>query len=118
MTWEELTSKDQLEEIIQSNDNQHTLIFKHSTRCSISSTALDRLLRKWNIREMEGVRPFYLDLIRNREVSNFVSEKTNVPHQSPQVLLIKNGKVVYDESHFGIDYSEIRDLVCTSKRSN
>jgi bacillithiol system protein YtxJ len=104
MNWAELTDIDQLESIKQESMQQPVVIFKHSTRCSISSMAKMRLERS----DMpEDVKFYYLDLIRYRAISNKIAEIFDVYHESPQVLLIKNGECVYDESHNGINMDEI-----------
>ena len=104
MNWEHLTEESQLEEIVQQSFNQPIVIFKHSTRCSISTMAKGRLER---VTTPENVTFFYLDLIRYRSVSNRIADMFQVYHESPQVLLIRNGECVYDESHNGIDMNEI-----------
>jgi len=111
MNWIKLESENQLDAIQQGTDDQPVLIFKHSTSCSISRTALDRLERNWNSEELKGVQPYFLDLIAYRKISNRIAEDFNVAHQSPQVLIIKNGKSVYDRSHFDIDFKSIRDEI-------
>ena len=108
MNWINLESLAQLEELAQ---KPLALIFKHSTRCSISSASLDRLQRKWNNEEMSAVPTYFLDLIRYRDISNQIAEKFGVEHQSPQVLLIKDGKCVYHNSHYGIAYDTIKAVV-------
>ncbi|MDW7690519.1 bacillithiol system redox-active protein YtxJ [Flammeovirgaceae bacterium SG7u.111] len=110
MNWESLTKTEELEEIKKLSANKKVLIFKHSTRCSVSAMAYDRLKRSWNEKEMEGVTPYYLDLIRFREISNKIVEEFDVEHQSPQVLLIEDGKCVFHDSHFGINYQEIKKM--------
>lgn len=105
MNWQHLDEKSKLDEI---KGQDFALIFKHSTRCSISSAALDRLQRKWKDEEMQKLKPYFLDLLRYREISNQVAEVFGVEHQSPQVLLLKNGKCIYHNSHYGIDYDEIK----------
>jgi bacillithiol system protein YtxJ len=104
MNWEFLTDEAQLESIIQQSFQKPVVIFKHSTRCSISSMAKNRLER---VSAPENIPFYYLDLIRYRSVSNRIAEMFQVYHESPQVLLIKNGECVYDESHSGIDMNEI-----------
>jgi bacillithiol system protein YtxJ len=112
MNWNQLNSAETLQEI-QNNisHEQPVLIFKHSTRCSVSSMALDRLERNWNEQEMQNVKPYFLDLIQHRDISNQIAEVFGIPHESPQVLLIKDGKVVYDNSHMGISYQEIKKSI-------
>ncbi|MCM0059846.1 MAG: bacillithiol system redox-active protein YtxJ [Algoriphagus sp.] len=111
MNWNKLTSEVQIDQLIQESAEKPVLIFKHSTSCSISSMALDRLLRNWKTEDADKITPYYLDLIAFRSLSNLVAERFGIPHESPQVLLIQKGKVTYHESHYGISYSEIKSQV-------
>lgn len=104
MTWNELTDESQLDAIRQQSMEQPVVIFKHSTRCSISSMAKGRLDRST---APEGVAFYYLDLIRYRNISNKIAEVFHVHHESPQILLIRNGECTYDESHNGISMDDI-----------
>lgn len=108
MNWIELQNENQLQEIKERSNQKPQLIFKHSTRCSISGVAKSRLERA---QTPENADFYYLDLIRYRDISNKVAETFNVYHESPQVLLIKNGECVYDESHSGISMDEIAEQV-------
>jgi bacillithiol system protein YtxJ len=111
MIWIKLDSEEQLNEIKAKSANTPQVIFKHSTTCSISAMALNRLERS----SVPGTIDFYLlDLLRFRSVSNKVAEEFDVHHQSPQVLLIKNGECVYEESHMGISASEIVEVAASS----
>ena len=107
MNWNELNSENQLQQIKDKSLEKPQVIFKHSTRCSISSLAKSRL-EKWT--PSEDFDFYYLDLIRYRPLSTKVTELFHVPHESPQVLVIKNGECVYDESHLGISLQEILEL--------
>lgn len=111
MNWNKLITLEQLEEIKLLSHQKPVLIFKHSSRCSISSMSLDRLLRNWKEEDQQKVTPFYLDLIAYRSISSQIEETFGVPHESPQILLIKKGESVYDESHFNISYPEIMSRV-------
>ena len=106
MMWNELTEDKQLAEIRKQSSTQPVVIFKHSTRCSISTMAKGRLERSL---APESVTFYYLDLIRHRDISNMIAREFGVHHESPQVLLIRNGDCVYDESHNGISMDEIRE---------
>ena len=88
MHWNTLTDLHQLDEIVDISQNQPVVIFKHSTRCSISSTALSRFERAWGTTENTA---FYLDLIAYRPISLEIAEKFGIQHQSPQVLVINKG---------------------------
>ena len=107
MNWIPLTDEKQLAEIEAISQDKPVVIFKHSTRCSISSMSLDRLLRNWKEEDSIEITPYYLDLIAYRSLSNLVAERFGISHESPQVLLLKDGKVTYHESHYGISYAEI-----------
>jgi bacillithiol system protein YtxJ len=111
MDWNILENLSQLEEIKQKSGDKPVLIFKHSTRCSISGMAWDRLKRNWKKEDSEKVTPYFLDLIRHREISNQIEKEFSVYHESPQVILVKSGKAVYDNSHMGINYSDIMGRV-------
>lgn len=104
MNWITLTDIAQLNEIYTNSYQKTAVIFKHSTRCSISSMVLHRLERA---AVPAGIDFYLLDLIRHRNISHMIAEKFSVYHESPQVLLIKNGECVYDESHNGINMDEI-----------
>jgi bacillithiol system protein YtxJ len=107
MNWNKLTNAAQIQEIKALSVTKPVLIFKHSTRCSVSSMSLDRLMRNWKTDDEAKVVPYFLDLIANRSLSNQIEEEFNIPHESPQVILIRNGQSVYDTSHYGISYPEI-----------
>ena len=107
MIWTELRTESQLDQIQEESKTKSILIFKHSTRCSISRAALDRLERKWKVEETLHIKPYFLDLLSFRETSACVARQFDVKHQSPQVLVIENGRSIYDQSHFGIDYDKI-----------
>jgi bacillithiol system protein YtxJ len=104
MEWKALTQPSQLEEIIQESLSQPVMIFKHSTRCSISTMAMGRLERGTL---SDNLSVYYLDLLTYRPISSEIAERFSVHHESPQVLLIRNGECVYVESHNGIDVDEI-----------
>lgn len=108
--WKELSSIDQLKEILSSSFDVPVLIFKHSTRCSISSMVKSQFERKWNVSDQD-CEVYYLDLIAHRDVSNEIEALTKVIHQSPQAILVKNGEVIYQESHNGIDAIEIAQIL-------
>lgn len=109
MHWNSLENTTQIDNIRDASQEKPVLLFKHSTRCPISSTALNRLERAWNEQEMSKLEPYYLDLIAFRPVSNQVAESFDVMHQSPQVLLIHKGNCVYHTSHLDISYATLKE---------
>ncbi|HET6256943.1 MAG TPA: bacillithiol system redox-active protein YtxJ [Puia sp.] len=106
MNWISLQKEDQLDHIRELSTGRPQLIFKHSTRCPTSSLVKNRLERG---NQPEAIDFYFLDLISYRPISNKVAETFRVEHESPQVLLIVNGKCVYDESHLGITMAGIID---------
>jgi bacillithiol system protein YtxJ len=108
MNWKELSDEIGLDTIKKLSTEKPQVIFKHSTRCSISTMAKNRLERA---EEPTGVDFNYLDLIAHRDISNKIANDFDVEHASPQILIIKNGACVYDESHNAINMDEIVELV-------
>lgn len=104
MNWININEEEQLEKLKVLSSDRPQLIFKHSTRCSISSMAKNRLEK---VEMPLGIDFYYLDLIQHRNISQKIAQDFSVSHESPQVLLIKNGECVYDESHSGISMEEI-----------
>ncbi len=86
------------------------MIFKHSTTCSISATAKSRLERQWADVGLGQVTPYYLDLLSYRPISNKIAEEFSVRHESPQLLVIKDGECQYHGSHLGINLQEVKKL--------
>ena len=107
MNWNKLTTAAQIDEIKALSSQKPVFIFKHSTRCSISSMSLDRLQRNWKAEDADKITPYYLDLIAYRAVSDQIAKDFGVAHESPQILVIREGKVVYHESHYGISYATL-----------
>ncbi len=108
MNWIALNSIQQLAEIKELSKTRPQVIFKHSTRCSISSMAKSRLERN---EQPEKGDFYFLDLIKYRSLSDKIAEDFHVNHESPQILLIKNTECVYAESHSGIQMDEIAEQI-------
>ena len=104
MNWIELQNLDSLEAIKLKSFERVQVIFKHSTSCSISSVVKNRLERSISPTEIDF---YHLDLIKHRDVSNAIASLFQVHHESPQILVIKNGECIYDESHYGIMMDDI-----------
>lgn len=101
--WEHLTDETGIKRAIEDSHSQTVAIFKHSTSCGTSHAVLSELVDQWG-KENENVRFFYLDLLKFRSVSNAVAEQLGVAHQSPQLILIRDGKVVDHSSHLAIQW--------------
>lgn len=106
MQWNNLETISQLDEVVALSQEQAVVIFKHSTRCSISRMALKQFENEFDF--ADRVQPYFLDLIAFREVSNEIAARFGVVHQSPQLILIKQGKAVYDVSHSDIDAGALK----------
>lgn len=109
MNWLSLDNSDQLEEIAQLSNEKQVLIFKHSTRCSISRMALKQFEKEFD--QSDKIVPYFLDLLAFRSVSNEIAARFGVMHQSPQLIVIKNGKAIYNASHSDIDAGDLKQLV-------
>ncbi len=107
--WESLESVDQLHNLIKNSHLKTKVIFKHSTRCGISRMALSSFESNYENLHQE-VTYYLLDLLTYREVSNAIAQELNVAHQSPQVIVLKEGQVIHTESHHGIDIKKIQKL--------
>lgn len=107
MNWKQLTDLQQLKQLTEASFQAPVLFFKHSTRCSISVMTLNRFQREWN---NTNVSPYFLDLLNYREISNQIAILFEVEHQSPQVLLIKDGDCLYHASHNAIDAKKINEF--------
>lgn len=109
MHWKNLNRLSQVEELLHAE--HPSLLFKHSTRCSVSAAVLNRLERNWDKKEMQGITPYFLDLLTYRNISDKIAETFAVQHESPQVLIIRNGKAVYHASHFDIQYEQLKQVI-------
>lgn len=111
MNWVSLTTLSQLDEIDRFSHEGPVVIFKHSTRCSVSATVWDRMNRGSATEENPGAKWFYLDLIAHRDVSNAIATRYDVTHESPQLLVIRNGHAVWHDSHFGISRQAVEQAL-------
>ena len=101
LPWQPLSDVSQLSTIASKSNTKTQFIFKHSTRCGISSMVMKQFVSAYDL-EMNADL-YYLDLLSYRDVSNEVGYKFQVMHQSPQLLVIKNGVAVAHASHGGIN---------------
>ena len=107
LEWYNLSSIEDLNAALEYSYEQPILIFKHSTRCSISSSAIDRLKRNWNGEEV-NIRAFYLDLLSHRDISAEIAERLSVDHQSPQMIIVVQGVAIFNSSHMNIDFDDVK----------
>ncbi len=109
MQWKNLSDIKQLEEADKISFTKKVLLFKHSTRCSISSTALNRLERNWKEEFKEKLEIYYLDLLNHRDISNAIEQRYGILHQSPQAIIIRNGKCTFSQTHSSINLKDLLD---------
>ena len=104
MQWSALTTEEQLTGLLEKSFSNPQVIFKHSTRCSVSSVIKTRLEKS---AIPPGIDFHYLDLLVYRTLSNKIAEVLHVYHKSPQVLLVKDGECIFDESHIAVYMEDI-----------
>ncbi len=110
MNWISLESEDQIQTL--RSQSKPSIIFKHSTRCHISNMALKFFEKEWD--KSKDVNLYFLDIIEHRNVSNRVAETFHVHHESPQVILIKDGDCILDASHQDISAHELAEVLATN----
>ena len=106
MDWNNLNSVEQLSEIDEKSKTKTQIIFKHSTRCSVSSFAKRILTSEFNEDIQNKVDVHYLDLIAFREISQEIASRYSVLHESPQILVINNGVCSYNASHSDVSFDK------------
>lgn len=110
INWKILETEAQLTEFFELSRRKPIAIFKHSTRCSLSSMVKSRLERSWDIDD-NNIEMYYLDLLSYRNISNKIASIYNVEHQSPQLIVLNQGKVLYHKSHGDIDAGVLKQII-------
>lgn len=113
MNWLNLKKLEELDWLIKQSNNPQisaVLIFKHSTRCGTSLMMKKQFENQFNFNP-NHVLPYFLDLITYREISNKITEYTGIEHQSPQLIALKNGKVIYAASHYHISFEKLKQAI-------
>lgn len=110
IAWNNIENDSDLEKAIAESHDRVVLIFKHSTRCSISAYALRNFERAYGYAS-DQVAPYFLDLITYRSISNRIADQLGVTHQSPQLIIVKNGKAVFNRSHERIEAEDVKNWI-------
>ncbi|MFI1743343.1 bacillithiol system redox-active protein YtxJ [Thalassobellus sediminis] len=110
LPWIALNTLSQLETIEEKSSTKTQVIFKHSTRCGISRMVLNQFVEACSLSEND-LDLYYLDLLEYRDVSNKIAAKFQVMHQSPQLLIIKNGVTVKHDSHGSINDINLNSFI-------
>ncbi|MFZ4427679.1 MAG: bacillithiol system redox-active protein YtxJ [Saprospiraceae bacterium] len=108
--WKVLYQPEQIDQLREASYRKPVIIFKHSTRCGISAHAKFRLESAWDF-SADVLDFYYLDLIAYRPISNQIAEDFGITHQSPQIILLRNGKAVFDTSHHQISVPVIQEVL-------
>ena len=112
LNWQVLNDKNQIDHAIEISIKKPVVIFKHSTRCGISRMVLNQFQNNAMFEE-DAVLLLYLDLLNYRDISNEIANRFNIEHQSPQLIIIKNGKIVHHSAHSAIVPSAVSHILNT-----
>ena len=104
-----LNKMEQFDEIDEISHTKPVVLFKHSTRCIISRTVLKQFDTEFQFTE-DKIAWYLLDLLNYRDLSNEIANRYNVVHQSPQIVVIRNGKAVFNESHDSISVEDLKQF--------
>lgn len=110
LPWIVLNSLDQLSEIEAKSITKTQVIFKHSTRCGISRMVISQFESEFEVSE-NSLDLYYLDLLNYRDISNAIAERYNVVHESPQLLIVKNGTAIANASHGSINDLDLSGFI-------
>lgn len=105
--WIPLDSMEQLEKLEEESKDQPVAILKHSTRCGISRMVLRQFENSYELGEDEEIKLYFLDLLSYREISNEIAARFKVQHESPQLIVLKDGQVKHHASHQAIDATSL-----------
>jgi bacillithiol system protein YtxJ len=116
---------DELHQLLEQSQSRPVLLFKHSYTCGVSLEALDELVAHLRDRGPKGSAPLetrpddflphyaMVTVQTHRAVSNAIAQKLGVRHETPQALLVKNGRVVWSASHFRVTAAAVGDAIRT-----
>jgi bacillithiol system protein YtxJ len=104
--WKKLENNKDLESAIQKSFQEKVLIFKHSTRCFISKTVLKSFEKQIQNSDQDHTY-YFLDLLAHRDLSDEIESRFDIVHQSPQLIVLENGKAIQNASHQNIDLQKV-----------
>ncbi len=107
--WKQLTNLGQLENIVNESVENPILIFKYSTRCVVSRMVLRQFENEFDLHD--DVTLYFLDLLQHRDVSNAIEIQFGVRHESPQIIVIKDGNAIYNASHENIIADDLKEFI-------
>lgn len=109
MNWIELTNQQQIDQLKEVSNEKAVLIFKNSPRCYISKFSLKNFERSFT--NPTHTDCYMVDVVANRAESQYIASLFNVEHQSPQLLIVYKGQVVFHTSHESIDPQQTEKLL-------
>jgi len=110
LNWKAMNDSIQIDHAIEVSNEKPVVIFKHSTRCGISRMVLNQFQNNAEFDE-DRVLLLYLDLLAHRDISDNISERFGILHQSPQMLILKDEEIVHHSSHSAIVPSAINQVL-------
>lgn len=108
--WHMLNQIDQLDVLIEESKDRPVAIFKHSTRCGVSRSVLKMFEKNYRLQE-DKMKLYFMDILTNRDISNEIATRFQIPHESPQMIVIRDGKAVHHDSHHSIDAEHLERFV-------
>ncbi|WP_028595765.1 bacillithiol system redox-active protein YtxJ [Paenibacillus assamensis] len=109
-----ITTHEELQQGIQRSHEGTFVIFKHSTRCPVSSSANEEMKHVVDVFEPKGISFGLIYVVENRDVSLACADQLSIKHESPQVLVLKDGQVVWHDSHYRIRYDNVEQVLTTT----
>jgi len=109
IAWIDIKHIEMLDEIVEASKHQPVAILKHSTSCGISRMVLRQFESSYDLND-EDMKLYFLDLLNHRDISNKIASRFNVPHESPQLIVLKDGRVIYDASHSEISTEKLKSI--------
>ncbi len=106
--WTILTEHNQIESLILTSFETPCMIYKHSTRCDMSAMTYHVLESDWSFKEQD-LKPYFIDILAYSNLSVHIADTFKVHHESPQVILVRNGICTFDTSHLDISIEEIKE---------
>lgn len=106
--WEYAKTTSSINAMISSNET--VLFFKHSYKCGLSAMILKDFESEWDVSKKK-CRIVFIDVLKNREISNYLSDITGIRHHSPQAIVTRKSKILYQATHGKIKVGAIKDSI-------
>jgi len=105
--WQEITTVQEWQQLLEKSNEKQIIMFKHSTTCPVSASALEEYDEYLSKQPNSDVDYYLVKVIESRPVSNQIAEDLNVKHASPQIILFKDQKSIWNTSHWSITTKHI-----------